>query len=118
MTAIPDGAPVAVVAGRYRLRELVGTGGMGAVWRAVDELLGREVALKQVRLAGQPTIDVALARERTMREARIAAALHHPNIVSIFDVVLEGGEPWLILEFLPSRSLGSVLAERGTLPPS
>jgi tRNA A-37 threonylcarbamoyl transferase component Bud32 len=118
MTAIPDGAPVAVVAGRYRLRELVGTGGMGAVWRAVDELLGREVALKQVRLAGQPAIDVALARERTMREARIAAALHHPNIVSIFDVVLEGGEPWLILEFLPSRSLGSVLAERRTLPPA
>jgi eukaryotic-like serine/threonine-protein kinase len=116
MTGIPDGAPVAVVAGRYRLRELVGTGGMGAVWRAVDELLGREVALKQVRLADQQVADVALARERIMREARIAAALHHPHIVSIFDVVLEEGEPWLVLEFLPSRSLGSVLAERGTLP--
>ncbi|TQM38386.1 serine/threonine-protein kinase [Pseudonocardia cypriaca] len=117
MTGIPDGAPVAVVAGRYRLRELVGTGGMGAVWRAGDELLGREVALKQVRLADQPASDIALARERIMREARIAAALHHPHIVSIFDVVLEDGEPWLVLEFLPSRSLGSVLAERGTLPP-
>jgi eukaryotic-like serine/threonine-protein kinase len=117
MTDIPDGAPVAVVAGRYRLRELVGTGGMGAVWRAGDELLGREVALKQVRLAGQPAADVALARERTMREARIAALLHHPHIVSIFDVVVERGEPWLVLEFLPSRSLGSVLAEHGTLPP-
>jgi tRNA A-37 threonylcarbamoyl transferase component Bud32 len=117
MTGIPDGAPVAVVAGRYRLRELVGTGGMGAVWRAADELLGREVALKQVRLADQQDTDVALARVRIMREARIAAALHHPHIVSIFDVVLEDGEPWLVLEFLPSRSLGSVLAERGTLPP-
>ncbi|GAA5131823.1 serine/threonine-protein kinase [Pseudonocardia adelaidensis] len=117
MTGIPDGAPVAVVAGRYRLRELVGRGGMGAVWRAGDELLGREVALKQVRLADQPAADIALARERTMREARIAAALHHPHIVSIFDVVLEHDEPWLVLEFLPSRSLGSVLAERGTLPP-
>jgi tRNA A-37 threonylcarbamoyl transferase component Bud32 len=117
MTGIPDGAPVAVVAGRYRLRELVGTGGMGAVWRASDELLGREVALKRVRLADQPTADVELARERIMREARIAAALHHPHIVSIFDVVLEDGEPWLVLEFLPSRSLGSVLTERGTLPP-
>jgi eukaryotic-like serine/threonine-protein kinase len=117
MTRIPEGAPVAVVAGRYRLRELVGTGGMGAVWRAVDELLGREVALKQVRLADQQVADVALARERIMREARIAAALHHPHIVSIFDVVLEDGEPWLVLEFLPSRSLGSVLTERGTLPP-
>src|SRR5918992_3459268 len=117
MAEMPDGAPVAVVAGRYRLRELVGTGGMGAVWRASDELLGREVALKQVRLADQPASDIALARERIMREARIAAALHHPHIVSIFDVVLEDGEPWLVLEFLPSRSLGSVLAERGTLPP-
>jgi eukaryotic-like serine/threonine-protein kinase len=117
MTGIPDGAPVAVVAGRYRLRELVGTGGMGAVWRAGDELLGREVALKQVRLTDQPIADVALARERTMREARIVAALHHPHIVSIFDVVVERDEPWLVLEFLPSRSLGSVLAERGTLPP-
>ncbi|QYN39005.1 serine/threonine protein kinase [Pseudonocardia sp. DSM 110487] len=118
MTGIPDGAPVAVVAGRYRLRELVGTGGMGAVWRASDELLGREVALKQVRLADQPVVEIALARERTMREARIAASLHHPHIVSIFDVVLEDGEPWLVLEFLLSRSLGSVLAERGTLPPA
>ncbi|TWF76117.1 serine/threonine protein kinase [Pseudonocardia hierapolitana] len=118
MTGIPDGAPVAVVAGRYRLRELVGTGGMGAVWRAGDELLGREVALKRVRLADQPATDIALARERIMREARIAAALHHPHIVSIFDVVLEDGEPWLVLEFLPSRSLGSVLTERGTLPPA
>jgi tRNA A-37 threonylcarbamoyl transferase component Bud32 len=117
MTGIPEGAPVAVVAGRYRLRELIGTGGMGAVWRAGDELLGREVALKQVRLSDQAVADVALARERTMREARIAAALHHPHIVSIFDVVVERGEPWLVLEFLPSRSLGSVLTERGRLPP-
>jgi tRNA A-37 threonylcarbamoyl transferase component Bud32 len=117
MTGIPDGAPVAVVAGRYRLRELLGAGGMGAVWRASDELLGREVALKQVRLADQPVADVALARERTMREARIAAALHHPHIVSIFDVVVERDEPWLVLEFLPSRSLGGVLTERSTLPP-
>jgi hypothetical protein len=80
-------------------------------------LLGREVALKQVRLTDQAVADVALARERTMREARIAAALHHPHIVSIFDVVVERDEPWLVLEYLPSRSLGGVLTERGTLPP-
>jgi tRNA A-37 threonylcarbamoyl transferase component Bud32 len=107
---------VAVLAGRYRLIELIGTGGMGAVWRARDELLGRDVALKQVRL-DPADVDPELARERTMREARIVAALHHPNIVSIFDVVVEQGVPWLVLEFLPSRSLGGVLAERGTLPP-
>jgi tRNA A-37 threonylcarbamoyl transferase component Bud32 len=114
MTGAPDRVPIA---GRYRLRELVGTGGMGAVWRAGDELLGREVALKRVRITDQQVADVAVARERIMREARIAAALHHPHIVSIFDVVLDDGEPWLVLEFLPSRSLGSVLTERRTLPP-
>jgi tRNA A-37 threonylcarbamoyl transferase component Bud32 len=108
----------AVVAGRYRLCDVVGAGGMGTVWRAVDEVLGREVAVKRVRLGDLPPADAALARERTMREARIAAALHDPHIVSIFDVVLEDGEPWLILEYLPSRSLGRILAERGTLPPS
>jgi len=108
----------AVVAGRYRLRDVVGAGGMGTVWRAGDEVLGREVAVKRVRLDGLPPAEATLARERTMREARIAAALHHPHIVSIFDVVLEDGEPWLILEYLPSRSLGSILDEYGTLPPT
>jgi tRNA A-37 threonylcarbamoyl transferase component Bud32 len=108
----------AVVAGRYRLRDVVGAGGMGTVWRAADEVLGREVAVKRVRLDGLPPAEAALARERTMREARIAAALHHPHIVSIFDVVLEDGEPWLILEYLPSRSLGSILDEYRTLPPT
>ncbi|WP_425564208.1 protein kinase domain-containing protein, partial [Pseudonocardia zijingensis] len=83
MTGSSDGPPAAVVASRYRLSELVGTGGMGAVWRARDELLGRDVALKQVRL-DPADVDPELARERTMREARIVAALHHPNIVSIF----------------------------------
>jgi tRNA A-37 threonylcarbamoyl transferase component Bud32 len=112
-----DEAP-SVLAGRYRLCEVVGAGGMGTVWRAVDEVLGREVAVKRVRLGNLPASDAALARERTMREARIAAALHHPHIVSIFDVVLAEGEPWLILEYLPSRSLGSILAEHGRLPPA
>jgi tRNA A-37 threonylcarbamoyl transferase component Bud32 len=107
-----------LVAGRYRVRELVGSGGMGSVWRAADELLGREVAIKQVRLDLQPPGDVPLARERTMREARIAAALHHPNVVTIFDVVTDGGAPWLVLEYLPSRSLGSILAEQGALHPA
>jgi tRNA A-37 threonylcarbamoyl transferase component Bud32 len=108
----------AVVAGRYRLGGVLGAGGMGTVWRATDEVLGREVAVKRVRLGGLPPADVAVARERTMREARIAAALHHPHIVSIFDVVLEDDEPWLILEYLPARSLGEILHEYGTLPPA
>ena len=111
------GDPAIVVAGRYRLHDLVGEGGMGSVWRATDELLGREVAIKQVRLDLQPQGEIGMSRERTMREARIAAALHHPNVVTIFDVVTDDGEPWLVLEYLPSRSLGSVLAEFGALHP-
>lgn len=104
------------VAGRYRLGELLGRGGMGAVWRATDELLGREVALKRLRVADLPAEEAAVAQERIMREARIAASLHHPQVVSIFDVVVEDGEPWLVLEYLPSVSLGSMLRERGPLP--
>jgi tRNA A-37 threonylcarbamoyl transferase component Bud32 len=117
------GAVDRTVAGRYRLHELIGKGGMGAVWRATDELLGRTVALKQVRLDGLPASEAAVARERTMREARIAAALHHPHVVTVFDVVLDkdadgDDEPWLVMEYVPARSLGSVLAERGALPPA
>jgi eukaryotic-like serine/threonine-protein kinase len=110
-----------IVAGRYRLHELVGRGGMGTVWRATDQLLGRTVALKQVRLDGLPSAEATVARERTMREARIAAALHHPHVVTVFDVVVDrvvGGhdEPWLVMEYVPARSLGSILVERGALP--
>ncbi|WP_305080816.1 serine/threonine-protein kinase [Pseudonocardia sp. TRM90224] len=106
-----------LVGGRYRLYDVLGEGGMGAVWRAADEVLGREVAIKRVRLGSLPAADAARARERTMREARIAAALHHPNVVTIFDIVIDSGEPWLILEYVPSRSLGAILREHGTLPP-
>ena len=107
-----------MVAGRYRLHELLGQGGMGTVWRATDELLGRTVAIKQVRLEGLPPAEAAAARERTMREARIAAALHHPHVVTVFDVVLDNGDPWLVMEYVAARSLGSVLVERGALPPA
>lgn len=113
----PEDAVDVLVGGRYRLHDEIGQGGMGAVWRATDELLGRVVAIKRVRLGSLPPDEAAKARERTMREARIAAALHHPHVVSIFDVVIEHGEPWLILEYVPSRSLGAVLREEGTLAP-
>lgn len=114
----PEDAVDVLVGGRYRLHDEIGQGGMGAVWRATDELLGRVVAIKRVRLGSLPPDEAARARERTMREARIAAALHHPHVVSIFDVVIEHGEPWLILEYVPSRSLGALLREQGPLAPA
>jgi eukaryotic-like serine/threonine-protein kinase len=117
MDAEQELRPGTLVAGRYRIDGLIGQGGMGTIWRATDETLDRQVAIKCVRIDGQPHIDRALTRERTLREARIAAKLHHPNIVTIFDVI-ERDEPWLILEYVPSRSLADVLAERSVLSPA
>jgi serine/threonine protein kinase len=109
--------PGDLVAGRYRLRSQLGGGGMGAVWLARDELLGRDVAVKQVLVP--VGIDAALAdanREAAMREGRIAARLSHPHAVSVYDMVLDEGQPWLVMEYLPSVSLAALLQDRGVLP--
>ncbi|MFD1152376.1 serine/threonine-protein kinase, partial [Saccharothrix hoggarensis] len=102
------------IAGRYRLTERVGAGGMGVVWRAEDQRLRRIVAVKELlSRAGfdQESID------RAIREGRIAARLTHPNVIALYDVVEQDGHPWLIMEYLPSRSLATVMTERGVLPP-
>ncbi|MGH3880395.1 MAG: serine/threonine-protein kinase, partial [Actinophytocola sp.] len=107
-----------IVAGRYRLAERLGGGGMGVVWRAHDERLRRTVAVKQVILP--PSLDEARLEEirrRTMREGRIAAKLHHPQLITVYDVVEDDGRPYLIMEYLPSTSLAKRLSEHGTLQP-
>jgi serine/threonine protein kinase len=104
-----------LLAGRYRLVGQLGRGGMGTVWRARDEVLGREVAVKEVMLpaVGEQARDDLI--ERTRREARLAARLNHPNVVTVFDVVEEDGRPWLVMELVPSRSLTEVLESEGPL---
>ncbi|MEV4219060.1 protein kinase [Nonomuraea sp. NPDC049725] len=97
-----------LLGGRYRLLSKLGEGGMGAVWRARDELLDREVAIKEVTAAGQRAAD-------TMREARIAAKLTHPNIAAVHDVVLAGERPWIVMQYVPSSSLARMIADRGPL---
>ncbi|MFI6625999.1 serine/threonine-protein kinase [Streptomyces sp. NPDC050528] len=97
--------------GRYLLNEPIGTGGMGVVWRAWDERLQRWVAVKCARL------DDDRATRRLMGEARNAGRLHHPNIVAVFDYVDEGTTCWIIMEYVPSRSLAQLMAERGPLTP-
>jgi eukaryotic-like serine/threonine-protein kinase len=90
---------------------------MGVVWQAKDERLQRLVAVKQLLL--QPELSPRAtdeARARALREARIAARLHHPNAIVVYDVAEHEGEPCLVLEYLPSRSLAAVLGERGCLP--
>src|SRR4051794_11978080 len=110
-------APGARVARRYLLRSRLGGGAMGAVWLARDELLGRDVAVKQVLIpVGSDPETTEEHREAAMREGRIAARLTHLHAVSVYDMVEDGGTPWLVMEYLPSRSLGQVLNERGTLP--
>ncbi|MCF6508502.1 serine/threonine protein kinase [Blastococcus sp. MG754426] len=113
----PGTGPGRLVAGRYRLEQQIGGGGMGTVWLARDERLGRQVAVKQVLLplgAGEEQLDEQ--RQRALREGRIAARLTHPHAISVYDVALEDGVPWLVMEYLPSRSLAEVLATEGLLP--
>ena len=106
--------PGDVLAGRYRLVHRVATGGMGSVWEAWDELLQRRVAIKE--LIPQPGVsqdDAAIARSRVIREARITARLHHPHAVTLYDVIDHHGQPCLVLQYVPSRTLSSLLADRG-----
>ncbi|MFF4251161.1 serine/threonine-protein kinase [Streptomyces sp. NPDC001663] len=103
-----------LVGGRYRLAERVGSGGMGTVWRAYDELVQRDVAVKQPRLPGDPEDEAhRRAAGRLYREARAAARVDHPAAVSIHDVVVEeDGLPWIVMELIRGESLHQVL-ERG-----
>ncbi|WP_181775839.1 serine/threonine-protein kinase [Amycolatopsis pittospori] len=97
-----------LIAGRYRLEERIGAGGMGVVWRATDQDLGRVVALKRSQVGDSGQI---------RREARIGAGLHHPNVVTVFDAVMDGDDRWLVMEYLPSRSLADILDTDGPLSP-
>ncbi len=99
------------VGGRYRLEERLGSGGMGIVWRATDEELGRAVAVKRA-LSADGAQDSQRAGQ-LRREARIVARVNHANVVTLYDLVNHDGELWLVMEYVPARSL----AELGVLPP-
>jgi serine/threonine protein kinase len=111
--------PQALIADRYRLLRHVGSGGMGVVWEALDERLERRVAVKQLRRqSGASTAEAELANQRAMREARLTARLQHQHAVSVFDVVEQEGQLWLIMQFVSSITLAGVLKEGGSLRPS
>ncbi|MFB9694502.1 protein kinase [Amorphoplanes digitatis] len=95
------------IAERYRLIALIGSGGMGRVWRAHDELLDRDVAVKEITSPGE--------QERTVREARAAARLDHPNVVRIYDVVSTPGRSWIVMEYVAGRSLHEAVREDGPM---
>ncbi|MFU8852089.1 protein kinase domain-containing protein [Micromonospora sp. SL1-18] len=111
-------APGTTIGGRYSLHSPVGNGGMGTVWRANDTLLRRDVAVKEVVLPpGLAPSDRDAMYERTLREARAAAAIQHPAVVQVYDVVTEGGRPWIVMELLDARSLADMVIEDGPVAP-
>ncbi|WP_406344512.1 protein kinase domain-containing protein [Streptomyces sp. NBC_00648] len=106
-----------LVAGRYRLDVTIGQGGMGRVWRAFDETLDRQVAVKEMRMNDLDAEDSRIRRERTLREARATARIDHPNVVRVYDVVEESDRLWIVMELVDARSLEQLLVEDGPVPP-
>ncbi|WDV53952.1 serine/threonine-protein kinase [Streptomyces coeruleorubidus] len=113
--AVQDPGAGRLIAGRYRLIAKLGHGGMGTVWRAKDETVDREVAVKEPRVPEHlPERERVNAFERMRREARAAARLDHPAVVGVHDVAVVEGQPWIVMELVRGRSLGDALQE-GTL---
>ncbi|MCX4764425.1 serine/threonine protein kinase [Streptomyces sp. NBC_01275] len=107
-----------VIAGRYRLEARLGRGGMGIVWRANDELLGRRVAVKELTQDDSlPDEEARGRRDRTLREARAVAQLSHPHVIVVHDVVEEDERPYIVMELIGGGSLADRIAEHGPLAP-
>ncbi|MEV7080798.1 protein kinase [Streptomyces sp. NPDC093516] len=114
-----EGHNMRVVAGRYRLEERLGRGGMGVVWRATDQLLGRSVAVKELPYDETPsTAQARRRRDRTLREARAVAQLSHPHIIVVHDVVEDGERPYIVMELIEGGSLADRIAGRGPVDPA
>jgi serine/threonine protein kinase len=109
-------SPTRVIGGRYVVLAELGRGGMGIVWRAEDRVMGRQVAVKELHLpAGLGEAERRLFRERLLREARTAGRLNHPGIVTVYDVVADGGVDHIVMELIEARTLADVVAESGPL---
>ncbi|MDN3292867.1 serine/threonine-protein kinase [Streptomyces ficellus] len=107
-----------LIAGRYRVIRQLGRGGMGVVWRALDEVLGREVAVKELRTYTDSSgPELADLRLRMQREARAAARVRHPGVISVHDVAEHEGRPVIVMELIDGPSLDDVLGERGVMDP-
>ncbi|MEO3785410.1 serine/threonine-protein kinase [Actinocorallia sp. B10E7] len=113
-----DGGRDILVAGRYRLLEEVGRGGMGVVWHAHDELLDRPVAVKEILFPSNADTE----RQRRLcrlltREARSMARLSHPGVAGVFDILVAGGRPWMVMEMVEAPNLQQIIDEHGPLAP-
>src|SRR6476646_5395048 len=109
--------PTRVIGGRYVVLAELGRGGMGIVWRAEDRMMGRQVAVKELHLPeGLGPDDRRLFRERLLREARTAGRLNDPAIVTVYDVVSDGGVDHIVMELIEAPTLADVVARSGPLP--
>ncbi|WP_410613571.1 serine/threonine-protein kinase [Amycolatopsis sp. lyj-109] len=114
----PPQAPVTpgqrVVAGRYLLLGELGRGGMGVVWRAQDQVIGRQVAVKELRLPDAES--AAVFSERALREVRTGGRLNDPAVVTVYDVVTDGGTTFIVMELVEAPSLADLVRQRGPMP--
>ncbi|MFC4032913.1 serine/threonine-protein kinase [Streptomyces polygonati] len=113
-----EGTDGRLLADRYRLGAVLGKGGMGTVWRAVDETLGRSVAVKELRFPGD--VDEDEKRRlvtRTLREAKATARIRNTGAITVFDVVKEDDRPWIVMELVEGRSLSDAVREDGPVTP-
>ncbi|MET8773242.1 serine/threonine-protein kinase, partial [Streptomyces sp. NPDC004658] len=109
-----EGAGFRLIAGRYRLEERIGRGGMGVVWRASDQVLGRQVAVKELLPDDAlPDDDARRRRDRTLREARAVCQLRHPHIIVVHDVVEQDERPCLVMELIDGGSLADRIDRHG-----
>jgi hypothetical protein len=106
-----------IVAGRFRLVRPIGAGGMGSVWQARDEILARDVAVKEIRPMTDLPPGHADVWARAVLEARTLARLTHPNVVRVYDVLRSDGRPWIVMELVVGRSLDVVVAKDGPFAP-
>ncbi|MFH8464260.1 serine/threonine-protein kinase [Streptomyces sp. NPDC017991] len=107
-----------VIAGRYRLEARIGRGGMGVVWRATDQLLARQVAVKELAVdSSLSAAESRLQRERTLREARAIAQLRHPHIIVVHDVVEQDERPYIVMDLLEGGSLAERISRSGPVGP-
>jgi eukaryotic-like serine/threonine-protein kinase len=120
--AVPErmgpGVRQRAVGGRYELLDVLGRGGMGVVWRAHDRVIGRQVAVKELRLPdGVDDHEREVFQQRVLREARTAGRLNDPAIVTVHDVIDDGGTTYIVMELVQAATLSDVVRARGPLPP-
>ncbi|MEY7974668.1 protein kinase, partial [Saccharomonospora xinjiangensis] len=111
----PVAPAMRMIANRYRLGGELGRGGMGVVWRAEDTVIGRQVAIKELRLPDGA--EEGVFQERVLREVRTGGRLNDPAVVTVFDVVADGGTTYIVMELIEAPTLSDLVRSGGPLAP-